>query len=299
MNNSIRMGKDNVKDIIAFGFDPEKTFIFSDCDYIQHLYPNVIKVQKHVTFNQIKGIFGFNESDNAGKFAFPAVQAVPSFSNTFPHIYGPADKKSKPVHCLIPAAIDQDPYFRMTRDVAQKLKYLKPANIYSTFFPALQGPKTKMSSSLPNTAIILTDTPKQVKTKINKYALSGGGQTVEEHREKGANLALDVPYQYLTFFLESDEKLAEIKEKYSKGEMLTGEIKAILIEVINEFLADFQAKRSKVTDEDVHKFMAIRKINPMPAKLAEAKKKAAAEAAALKEAEAKKKAEEAAAEKKE
>lgn len=45
------MGINNVKDIIAFGFDPEKTFIFSDIDYIKELYPNVIKVQKHVNFN--------------------------------------------------------------------------------------------------------------------------------------------------------------------------------------------------------------------------------------------------------
>lgn len=48
---TIQMGINNVKDIIAFGFDPEKTFIFSDIDYIKELYPNVIKVQKHVNFN--------------------------------------------------------------------------------------------------------------------------------------------------------------------------------------------------------------------------------------------------------
>ena len=127
------MGINNIKDIIAFGFDPAKTFIFSDVGYIQHLYPNVIRVQKHINYNQIKGIFGFNESDAVGKFAFPPVQATPAFSSSFPHIFG----KRKNVPCLIPAAIDQDPYFRMTRDVAQKLKFSKPASIYSTFFPAL------------------------------------------------------------------------------------------------------------------------------------------------------------------
>jgi tryptophanyl-tRNA synthetase len=129
------MGMQNIKDIIAFGFNPEKTFIFLDTQYIGHLYPNVIKVQKHVNFNQIRSIFGFNESDNVGKFAYPPVQAAPAFSNSFPHIFG----SRKNVPCLIPAAIDQDPYFRMTRDIAQRLKYNKPASIYSTFFPALQG----------------------------------------------------------------------------------------------------------------------------------------------------------------
>ena len=48
---TIAMGKENIKDIIAFGFDPEKTFICSNIEYIQHLYPNVIRVQKHVNFN--------------------------------------------------------------------------------------------------------------------------------------------------------------------------------------------------------------------------------------------------------
>ena len=38
-----------------------------------------------------------------GKMAFPAVQAAPSFSSTFPQIFG--DKKDIP--CLIPCAIDQ------------------------------------------------------------------------------------------------------------------------------------------------------------------------------------------------
>jgi len=112
-NGSYQMGMNNIKDIIAFGFDPAKTFIFSDIDYIQHLYPNVLRVQKHVNYSQIKGIFGFKEADNIGKYAFPPVQAVPSFSNSFPHIFG-----DKHYPCLIPAAIDQDPYFRMTRDIA-------------------------------------------------------------------------------------------------------------------------------------------------------------------------------------
>jgi len=96
------MGWENIKDIIAFGFNPEKTFIFMDTDYIQHLYKNVITVQKHVTVNQEKGIFGFEDTDCVGMIAYPAVQAAPAFSSSFPHIFG-GDTK---VPCLIPAAID-------------------------------------------------------------------------------------------------------------------------------------------------------------------------------------------------
>jgi tryptophanyl-tRNA synthetase len=114
-----------------------------------------------VTFNQVKGIFGFGDSDIIGKIGFPAAQAAPCFSTSFPDIFG----KQK-LTCLIPCAIDQDPYFRMTRDVAPRLGFPKCALIHSIFFPALQGAKSKMSASEENSAIFLTDTAKQIKTKV-------------------------------------------------------------------------------------------------------------------------------------
>lgn len=62
-----------------------------------------------------------------------------------------------------------------------------------------------MSSSDANSSILLNDKPNDIKNKINKYAFSGGGATLEEHRANGANLEVDVPYQYLKFFLEDDD----------------------------------------------------------------------------------------------
>jgi len=67
-----RLGFENAKDIIAVGFDMKKTFIFSDLDYIQHLYPTILKIQKLTTYNQARAIFGFTMSDNIGKSSFPA-----------------------------------------------------------------------------------------------------------------------------------------------------------------------------------------------------------------------------------
>lgn len=45
----------------------------------------------------------------------------------------------------------------------------------------------------------------------------------------GADLSVDVSYEWLTFFLESDERLAEIARAYGSGAMLTGEVKKELI----------------------------------------------------------------------
>lgn len=51
--------------------------------------------------------------------------------------------------------------------------------------------------------------------------------------------------------------------------MKVEEIKEVLIKCLTEFLLDFQDRRSKITDEDVRKFMEIRKINPEPKKFEE------------------------------
>jgi tryptophanyl-tRNA synthetase len=69
---------------------------------------------------------------------------------------------------LVP--LEQDPYFRITRDVAPTLGFKKPFLIESIFFPALQGDEGKMSASIANSAIFVSDTAEAIKDKINKCA---------------------------------------------------------------------------------------------------------------------------------
>lgn len=53
-----KFGLENIKDIIACGFDENKTFIFLDSQYIGHMYQNVVRVQKNLNFTKLKGVFG-------------------------------------------------------------------------------------------------------------------------------------------------------------------------------------------------------------------------------------------------
>lgn len=257
IDHFIELGRENAKDIIAVGFDPEKTFIFSDSSYIGTLYKNILCIQRTVTYNQAKAIFGFTDSDNIGKAAFPAVQAAPSFSSSFPVVL----KGETNMPCLIPCAIDQDPYFRLTRDAAPKMGFTKPSLIHSKFFPALQGDNTKMSSSLAESAIFLDDSPKKIKTKVNKYAFSGGKDTIEEHRRLGGDVEVDISYRYLTFFLDDDEKLEHIRKVYSSGEMLSGEIKKELIEVLQPLVKQHQERKAAIADDVLDRFFQIRPLN--------------------------------------
>jgi tryptophanyl-tRNA synthetase len=258
VEESKRLARENAKDIIACGFDIERTFIFSDFNFVGGaFYENMVKVARCVTYNKVVGIFGFTPEDHIGKSSFPPVQAVPSFPSSFPHLFPGNDQ----LRCLIPCAIDQDPYFRMTRDVAPRIGYQKPSLIESRFFPALQGENTKMSASDPNSAIYVTDTNKEIKTKVNKYAFSGGQDSVELHRKLGANLEVDVSIKWLNFFLEDDDELENIKKEYKEGKLLTGEVKQILIKVLSEMVERHKRARAQVTEEMVDAFMARR---PLP-----------------------------------
>lgn len=260
LEDTYKFTLDNAKDIAAVGFNPDKTFMFADTDYVAgEFYRNVVRISRCITYNQAKATFGFEGTDAIGKSHFVAIQAAPAFSTSFPQIFG----TNSQVPCLIPCAIDQDPYFRLTRDVSARLKVPKPALLHAKFFPALQGPGTKMSASVDSSAIFMNDTPKKIKDKINKHAFSGGGNTVEEHRANGGNPDVDVPYQYLTFFLEDDAKLQALYDGYKKGDILTGELKKTCIGVIQDFVAGFQKRRSEVTDDMVRLLMdGTRKIDP-------------------------------------
>lgn len=252
-----KFAAENAKDIIAVGFNPENTFIFSDLDYMGGgFYETVVRVSRQITGSTAKAVFGFTDSDCIGKFHFASIQIASAFPSSFPDVLGLPDKAP----CLIPCAIDQDPYFRVCRDVADKLKYSKPALIHSKFFPALQGSTTKMSASDETSSIFMTDTPKQIQKKINKYAFSGGQVSIELHKKLGGNPDVDVAYQYMSFFKDDDKLLADLAQKYRTGELLSGEMKKACIEVLQEFVKNFQENRAKVDDDLMEKFMKPHKL---------------------------------------
>lgn len=94
----------NAKDVIAVGFDINKTFLFSDLQYMGgEYYANVVRVARQITTSTAKSIFGFTDSDNIGKIHFASIQITAAFSNSFPHIFG----TRKDIPSLIPCAIDQ------------------------------------------------------------------------------------------------------------------------------------------------------------------------------------------------
>jgi tryptophanyl-tRNA synthetase len=251
LDEANRLTRQNAKDIIACGFNPKKTFIFSNLETVGGaLYRNVVLVMKHTSGNMVHGIFGLDLNNSIGQISWPCFQAVPAFSNSFATIF-----QDRQVFCLVPMAIDQYPYFRMTREIAQKIGYIKPATINSRFLPSLEHAQDKASSTGTKEVIFMSDSQEAVAKKIREKAFSGGGMTKQEHIEKGANLIVDVAYHYLLYFLDSDTELKHIALEYRSGRMMTSEVKKKATEVIGALLKEHQEARARITPEIVEEFM--------------------------------------------
>jgi len=235
LNDTEKWTYENELDIIALGFNPNKTHFIIDTKHANLLYREAIKVAKKINFSTVKAAFGFTDEQNIGAIFYTAMQAVPAFL--------PSVLKNKNIPCLIPLGFDQDPHFRVARDVYPKLGYYKPSLIHCRFLPPLNA-EGKMSSS-EGQAIYTTDNEKEVENKIKKYAFSGGQSSIEEHRKKGGNPDIDVSYQWLNYFEEDDKKLEKIYHDYKSGKLLTSELKQILIEKLNKFLKKHQENREK------------------------------------------------------
>jgi tryptophanyl-tRNA synthetase len=226
---------ENILDIIAIGFDPKKTKVIVNTRHIQHLYPIAIEVAKRITFSTARAVFGFSNSTNIGMIGFPPLQAAPCFL--------PSVIEGKNVPVLIPAAIDQDPYWRITRDIAEKMNYYKPAQIHSKFVPGL-GMLGKMSSSKPETAIFTTDDPEVVEKKVSA-AYTGGQATVALQRQLGAN-ALGCPvFWYLRYFFDTEKQSDERMLRCKSGNLLCGECKSDLSKGAKPFIVEFKKRREQ------------------------------------------------------
>lgn len=233
-----------IPDIIALGFDHKKTKIFVSTE-LAKVYELAVKISTKTTFSTIKAIFGFTNETNPGQIFYSIMQSA--------HILFPQlEEYGGPKPTIINIGLDQDPYMRLVRDIADKLNFIKPSSTYHKFMPGLLG--GKMSGSKPETCIYLTENPDVAEKKIMK-AFSGGGRTLEEHRKKGGNPNMDVACQYLYFmFEENDKKIKQIFNDFRSGNLTSGEVKKYLADKVKKFLIKHQKRRERAKNK-IEKFM--------------------------------------------
>ncbi len=219
---------------VALGLDPKKTTFYfqSENKDVVHL---AYEFAKRITANEFEAVYGSNDP---GKM-FSALTQVGD-------ILYPQLKKRRPG--VIPVGIDQDPHIRLTRDIVARTKtkhdFVPPSSIYNKYTPSLSG-KLKMSKSEPESCIELPEDPKSVCRKI-KNAVTGGRDTLEEHRRLGAVIEKDMVFELLKqHLIEDDAELKKIHDDYKSGKMTSGELKQLACEKMTKFLDDFSTKLEK------------------------------------------------------
>jgi tryptophanyl-tRNA synthetase len=231
----------NLRNLLAVGFDPEKTRIVVDSADADVVYPIASVLSDEITQSTVDATYG--DPETIGLSFYPAVQAT--------HLLLPQLVEGRQP-TLVPIAVDQDPHVRVCRDVAGKQRYdvSKPGALLSKFLPSLDGPG-KMSSSDDAPGILLSDERETVREKILTHAYSGGQMSVEAHREEGGNPDVDVSYLLLYYFFEDDdEEVERLARKYREGSLLSGELKEIAAERIADFLEAHQQRRDALGSLD-------------------------------------------------
>ncbi len=146
-----------------------------------------------------------------------------------------------------------------------------PCSIIGKFIPPLTFNKRgeaqerntgKMSSSISaDSTIFLTDTPTQIRRKVNKYAFSGsrGNGTLEDHRRVGGDVTIDVACQYLNFFETDDAELHRIYQGFTEGKITCGETKKLLVDRLIKIVGEHKARLAQITDDEVRMFYSMDK----------------------------------------
>jgi tryptophanyl-tRNA synthetase len=219
---------------IALGLEPDNLNFYFQSDGPSHYHARSKQFSRHVTQSEVEAIYG---DVSPGKTTSALTQAADILQPEFEEEGGP-----RPV--VVPIGTDQDPHMRLTRDIASRFRgqeFIKPSSTYHKFMRGLQG--GKMSSSDPKSYIALTDSVEEAKQKIDA-AKTGGKQSLEEHREQGADVEEDCVFELLAFHLiDDDDRLEKIYRDYDSGEMLSGELKQIAKDELASFLRKHQEAR--------------------------------------------------------
>jgi tryptophanyl-tRNA synthetase len=224
---------ENLANALALGVPKKNVFVQSRMP--SRYYEFAFEVSKKMTSATFEAIYGHID---LGKVSANLLQ--------YADILHPQLKEfGSPAPTVVPIAIEQDPHIRAVRDIAKRLPYkmVPPSSLYITHQPGLRE-GMKMSSSVPETAIFLTDPPEIARKKI-MTAFTGGRDTAEEQHRLGANPEVCKVCNFLKFHFQDDKKVSEIWESERKGKTLCGEVKLFTADFVEKWLKQHQAKFKK------------------------------------------------------
>jgi len=130
--------------------------------------------------------------------------------------------------------------------------FFQPSATFHRFITGLTG--EKMSSSKPESAIFLTDSPEEAQKKI-MHAKTGGAVTLEEQKKHGGKPDECMIYElFLYHLIEDDSELENIYKSCKAGEQMCGNCKKYAVECMKKLLQDIHEKR-KIAEKNMKHYL--------------------------------------------
>ena len=238
---------------IAAGINPEQAHIFVQSHVPEHTqlawvlncFTGMGECSRMTQFKDKSQ--KYPENVNVGLFAYPVLMAADIL------LYQ-AD--------LIPAGADQKQHLELTRNLAERFN-----NLYSPTFKVpepyipkigakimnLQNPTKKMSKTdeAQLGVLYLTDTPEQIKNKINRAVTDSGSEIKFSDTKPGISNLITL------YHIATGKSIEQIEQEFAgRG---YGEFKKAVGEALVEFLEPFRNRYKELRAEEGYLFDVLRK----------------------------------------
>lgn len=222
-------------DYLAAGLDPKKSIIFQQAEVNEHLelaflfssVSTIARMQHLPTFKE--KIKQHPQANTMALLNYPILMAADIL------IYKAG---------LVPVGIDQEPHLEVAREIARKMNQIygtdfpEPVRFATSgeYIPSLTG-EGKMSKTVVNSFIKLTDSPEEIRKKIRSVptASVAGGEM---------SPGIKTLFTFLNLF--SPAVTDRYKKEFENGTLKFVELKDVISEAIYAELKPFQERRAKI-----------------------------------------------------
>lgn len=225
-----------VKDYVAAGVDPKKAIIFAQSDVSEHtelawIFQCLVTVPFLMQAHAYKDKVAKGLEANAGLFSYPMLMAADIL------LYDGE---------VVPVGEDQRQHIEYAREAASKFN-----NAYGETFTA---PKEHIFESVG--VVPGTDGQKMSKSYGNTIPLFATREEIEKAVMSIVTDSEGTRPENVYAIHKLFKTEAELEPLYTANEGKYGELKRILIDDIDAFVAPMREKRDTITDEDVEAILA-------------------------------------------
>lgn len=236
----LKYGDEILIDLLAAGVDPSKTIIYKQSSIANEIGVLTLLLARHVSVAELLRLPTLKE-----KVKTESVENANALLMMYP-VMMTADILIQRAS-IIPVGKDQVSHIEIARKIARRFNkeiidiFPEPStHIMDTVKILSLRDDSKMSKSIPEDAIFLTDTPEQVKVKIKRAQTAIAG-VMSENLKSHITLIKSICNDTILL-----KEIDSIINDHMNGLNVMGDFKKIFTEIVINFLFNFQSKREEI-----------------------------------------------------